>query len=189
MSHYPYRRRQFFIKKELQGKFILFYAVTLVALAGMITWALSIKIDRALEWHIYSSHLKLQRTGDLLVGLLLETNVIAIAAILALVMIISVLVVNRLNLHFYRMCNVVDAMSNGRFTAPKPPRSMFHEVSVVIDLVDELRGHYQDRYAQLRQLTRQLDSATHEDLPGIRQRLHSYLSQTYLPATDTEDHS
>lgn len=186
MSIYPWRRRNFFIKKEFQGKFILIYGLTLVGLAALTTWILSIKIRAALEDHIYSSHLQVQRTGDFMLGLLVETNIYAILAILGLVILISVIIVNRLNLHFYRMGRTLKQMSSGQFSQTRQPASQFQEITQLINLVDELKVHYREKFATLNDIAGSIESSAREkvnidQLYQGRDRLANILNQVYLP--------
>lgn len=187
MVNYPYRRRQFFIKKEFQSKFILLYTLTLVLLAGLTTWLLALKINRALEWHIYSSHLKIERTGDFISGLLFETNLEASLAILAIVTLLSMIVVKRLNRHFYRMCRTLNSMSRGEFSVDRQPPSRFHEISLVINMVEGVKATTITRYERLQQALLLLEAGCKSPSPdraklqAAHSELTRELSQVSLP--------
>jgi len=186
MSRYPFRRRNFLIKKEFQGKFILIFALSLIGLSGLITWVLAHKIQNALEWHIYSSHLRVERTGDFMLGLLIQTNLAAILAILALVTIVSLIVVQRLNRHFGLLGATVDAMSQGDFNSPVQPVSRFHEITNLINLVAEMKVHYRDKFVSIHEVLIDLDAAcvsnaNDETLRQHRNRLDSLIRKFSLP--------
>ncbi len=183
---YPWRRRNFFIKKEFQGKFILTYALTLIGLAGLVTWILSIQMRTAIEDHLYSSHLNIQRTGDFMFDLLVRTNMFAVFGILALVLVISSIIVGRLNRHFHRMCKTLQAMSRGDFTTPDIPESRFHEITNLIHLVEDLKLHYRKKFATIHDALAEIELGC-DQLPDTirlkrgRDRLQHLLDQVYLP--------
>jgi len=186
MSHYPWRRRKFFIKKEFQGKFILAYGLTLVGLAALVTWILSIKISTTIENHIYSSHLRVTRTGDFMLGLLVETNAYAIFAILGLVILISVVIVNRLNLHFFRMGETLREMSLGHFMQPPQSPSQFHEITQLINLIEDLKVHYREKFDSLNDILKSIETTARAQADPVslmqeRDRLTQLLGQVYLP--------
>lgn len=186
MTSYPWRRRNFFIKREFQGKFILVYAAALIGVAGLTTWLLSIKISNALEWHLYSSHLQVERTGDFMIGLLVETNAIAILAILGLIILLTVVIVNRLNHHFLRMGLSVKAMADGDFTTPAQSPSQFHEITNVINLCEEMKMHYREKFARINEALQFIEIGCRGDgdtdqLRKGRNQLDQLLSQVYLP--------
>ncbi|TYO98806.1 hypothetical protein EDC39_105175 [Geothermobacter ehrlichii] len=183
---YPWRRRNFFIKKEFQGKFILSYAITLIGLAALVTWILSIKMRQALEVHLYSSHLNIERTGDFMFDLLVRTNMYAIVGILALVLLVSSIIVNRLNRHFSRMCATLNAMARGRFDTPPIPESHFHEITNLIRLVEELKLHYRERFVAIHEALQTVEAGCNQlpdrtRLQEGRDRLQRLLDQVYLP--------
>jgi len=183
---YPFRRRNFFIKKEFQGKFILIYGLTLISLAALITWILSTKIRNALEWQIYSSHLRVERTGDFMFGLLMETNVIGILGILGLVILISMVIVNRLNLHFQRMGTTLNQMAKGDFSQPPQAPSQFQEITQLISLLEEMKMHYREKFASLDDILQSIETAASDRadtdrLMQERDRLSQLLSRTRLP--------
>ncbi|RMF45761.1 MAG: hypothetical protein D6751_06645 [Deltaproteobacteria bacterium] len=182
---YPWRRRNFFIKKEFQGKFILTYALTLTGLAGLVTWILSIQMRAAIENHLYSSHLNIQRTGDFMFDLLVRTNMMAVIGILALVLLISGIIVSRLNRHFHRMCSTLQEMSRGNFDTPDIPESHFHEITNLIRLVEELKLHYRKKFATIHDALAEIEQACdqrdrHRLVKG-RDRIQHLLDQVYLP--------
>ncbi len=186
MTGYPWRRRNFFIKREFQGKFILAYALALIGLAALITWILSIKMRRALEMHLYSSHLNIERTGDFMFDLLVRTNMYAVIGILALVLLLSSIIVNRLNRHFNRMCATLRAMCRGRFDTPPIPESHFHEITNLIRLVEELKLHYREKFVSIHDALQEIEAGC-EQLPDTtrlrkgRDRLQQLLDQVHLP--------
>lgn len=185
------RRRQFFIKKEFQGKFILLYAMIIICLAMLTAYCLYLSIQKTLEIGLYSSHLKVDRSGDLLLGILSRTNIFAILAIVILVMLLSLYVFKRLNTHFFRMECRIDAMSQGDFTSPTQSQSRFNEISRLISLIDETGNDYRKRYEDIRDALHSIEETLNaggdsEKLKAGRSKIHALLQEVTLPARNAE---
>lgn len=159
------RRRQFFIKKEFQGKFILLYALCVLGPAGLAVLALYVNARLELEKLLFSSHLRITHTGEIFQGLLLRTNLISSALIVVLVMLLSLYIFQRLNLHFYRMQERFDAMGRGDFSHRPQLPSRFNEISTLIELAEQTRQDYHQRFREAEQLLERLDAALASGAP------------------------
>lgn len=155
------RRRQFFVKKEFQGKFILIYALTIIALSGVVALRFHRGAKETLAGYLYRSHIQIERSGEALSGLLLETNVFAACAIFLLVIVLSFIVFRRLNVHFSRIERRLDAMAGGDFACAHQPASHFSGIAQIIDQVQALQAEYGGRL-------RDLDLALDEIEAGCR---------------------
>lgn len=180
------RRRQFFVKKEFQGKFILLYALTITTLSGIVAFRFHQGAQEALSRHFYRSHLRIERSGEALSSLLLQTNVFAVIAIFLLVIILSFIVFRRLNVHFYRIEQRLDAMSSGDFTLEPQPASHFSGISQVIDLVQTLQKDYGERKRTLSLALDEIDRGCRghvhaERLRSGNERLRKLLEELALP--------
>lgn len=181
-----HRRRQFFIKKEFQGKFILLYAFLIISLAILTSYGLFLSIQKTLESQLYSSHLKIERSGDLLQGILLKTNVAAIFAIIVLVVVLSLYIFRRLNTHFFLMEQRIDAMSRGDFTLDMQAPSRFNEISRLISLIEQTQHDYRQRFDAIAATLDDIDEALNngadpEQLQAGRARLSKLLQEVALP--------
>lgn len=181
-----HRRRQFFIKKEFQGKFILLYALLIISLAVLTSYGLLLSIQEALECQLYSSHLKVERSGDLLQGILLRTNIAVILAMVVLVVILSLYIFSRLNTHFFRMEQRIDAMSRGDFTSAAQPPSRFNEISRLISLVEQTQHDYRQRFEDIAGALEEIEEALaaggdREQLQAGRAKLDKLLQEVVLP--------
>lgn len=187
-------RRQFFIKKEFQGKFILLYAGAIIFPAGVVTALLYHYVKAELERHLYSSHLKIGHTGEILSSHLLAVNVMAIFAIVILVMAVSLIVFSRLNRHFLRLENALHAMSRGDFNPRLLPPSRIQEITLLINMTEKTREDYGSRFAALAAVLDELERACLAQAPIERQKLREcadklgvVLSGIELPRTETSE--
>ena len=182
------RRRQFFIKKEFQGKFILFYALCVIGPAGLAVIALYVQSRLALEKYLFSSHLKITHTGEIFSGLIIKTNLVSSAFMIVLVMLLSLYIFRRLNLHFFRMETRFDAMGRGDFSPLPQLASRFNEVSNLIKLSEQTRQNYHGRFREIETLLNRLEDsltagAATAELREISKELAVHLQRVSLPET------
>jgi len=182
------RRRQFFIKKEFQGKFILLFALCVIAPAGLSVTALYVQARMALEKYLFSSHLKITHTGEIFSGLLIKTNLIGSALMIVLVMLLSLYIFRRLNTHFSRMEARLDAMGRGDFSPLPQLPSRFNEVSTLINLSEQTRQNYRERFREIEALLNKLEEklsagAATAELREISKELAGHLQRVSLPET------
>lgn len=180
------RRRQFFVKKEFQGKFILLYALTITALSGIVAFRFYRGAQEALSRHFYRSHLRIERSGEALSSLLVETNIFAVIGIFMLVIILSFIIFRRLNVHFFRIEQRLDAMADGDFTVEPQPASHFSGISQVIGLVQTLQKDYGERLHTLALALNEIDGCCrgHVDMERLRdgnENLRHLLKEIALP--------
>lgn len=186
MGRPSFRRRKFFIKKEFQGKFIALYSLVVVLLAGLTTLALNMRLHQVIDDQIYTSHVRVQRTGEIFLQPLLEINLYALFAICGLVLLCSLVVFKRLNRHFSRMDSGFRAMAEGDYRSYTPAVSHFEEINSLIDLVKRAQQQYGEQHAELIDiggaLRRVVDQgASIDQLRSQQQRLNKLLQRTILP--------
>lgn len=180
------RRRLFFIKKEFQGKFILLYALCVIGPAGLAVTALYVQARMTLEKYLFSSHLKITHTGEIFSGLLIKTNLISSALMIVLVLLLSLYIFRRLNTHFFRMEERFDAMGRGDFSPSPQPPSRFNEVSTLINLSEQTRQNYHERFRKIEALLNKLEDrlttgAATAELREISKELAVHLQRVSLP--------
>lgn len=180
------RRRKFFIKKEFQGKFIALYAVGVVVLSGIATLVLNSWLHKVVDEQLYSSHMKVHRTGELFLAPLIQTNLYALLAISLLILIFSLVVFKRLNRHFSRMDLAFHAMADGDYQSYIPPASRFEEINDMIDLVRRTQDEYGELTRQISTIAREIDSVveegcSQEHLKGLHGRLAQFVRHIQLP--------
>lgn len=180
------RRRQFFIRKEFQGKFILLYALCAIGPAGLAVTALYAQSRAALEKYLFSSHLKITHTGEIFSGLLIRTNLISSALVVVLVMLLSLYIFRRLNTHFFQMEARFAAMGQGDFSPRPQLPSRFKEVSTLINLSEQTRQNYRERFREIEALLNKLEEslsagAATAELRQLSQELAGHLQRVSLP--------
>ncbi len=188
MGRPSFRRRKFFIKKEFQGKFIALYSLGVIALSGVTTLVLNSWLHEVVDRELYSSHMKVQRTGELFQGPLIQTNLYAILAIGLLILTFSLVVFKRLNRHFSGMDQAFHAMANGDFQSYDPRGSRFEEISEMIDMVRQAQDLYNERTKELVSLTREIEAAIAAGCPedrvkSLHERLATAVGRVQLPET------
>ncbi len=78
------RRRIYIVNRIFQGRFFAsYYLVVIMAMAGVAVF-LALAIDRTVEQHLYSSHIAIKTSGELLSSLLMR-----VSASLALIVVLS----------------------------------------------------------------------------------------------------
>jgi methyl-accepting chemotaxis protein len=188
MGRPSFRRRKFFIKKEFQGKFIAIYAIGVFILSGATTLILNSWLHKIVDEQLYSSHMKVQRTGELFLAPLIQTNLYAMLAVSLLILIFSVVVFKRLNNHFLRMDRAFKAMAEGDYQSYDPPGSRFEEINAMVDLVRSAQDDYSSLTNDLAKVTKEIDAAVKagcsaEKMKQLHERLALMVNQVQLPET------
>lgn len=185
------RRRQFFIKKEFQGKFILLFALCVIGPAGLSVAVLYRQARQELEKYLFASHLKITHTGEIFSELLIKINLISATLTIVLVILLSLYIFRRLNTHFLRMETRFDAMGRGDFSLLPQPPSRFNEVSTLINLAEQTRQNYRERYQNIEVLLSKLEkslknNAAVTELSEHSKALAECLQRVNLPERSTE---
>lgn len=186
MGRPGFRRRKFFIKKEFQGKFIALYTLGVIVLSGVTTLILNRWLHTVVDEELYSSHMKVQRTGELFLGPLIQTNLYAILAVSVLILVFSVVVFKRLNNHFLRMDEAFIAMAEGDYQSYDPPVSRFEEINTMVELVRKAQDDYGDLTGGLKSITTDIRAAldagaSSAKIKELHERLSMALEQVQLP--------
>ena len=88
-----YKRRNYFIKKRLQSRFIFGFSLTVVV-GFLASWAfVYYTIDKRLSEELYRSHIKIETTGEIISGVLLKINLIAVPFLILSAIAVGVFIV------------------------------------------------------------------------------------------------
>jgi methyl-accepting chemotaxis protein len=111
-----FRRRQFFINRKLQGRFIAGF--TLAVLLGLTANLLVsyFLIDRELNEELYKIHIKIRTTSEIAVPILLKLSAITIPAILAVSAVIGFFLTRRIELPLRQFRAIIQSRSRGDFS-------------------------------------------------------------------------
>lgn len=186
MARPSYFKRQFFIKKNFQRKFILLYALSVSGIIGLATYFLYLQIDTAVEKHLYSTHIKIDRVGDFLVDLLFKANFYTILAVVVVVLVVSLLIFRGINRNFSRMEETFTAMSLGNYSAPYVAGRPFTEIGNLASLIELARTANQSRSEQIKtaldNLEKGLESPDNSaSLKAGKEQLDMLLDEISLP--------
>lgn len=180
----------FFVKRDVRKKFLLLYALCVLGPAGFAVLALYVSASLELEKILFSSHLKISNSGEIFQGLMVKTNLISSILIVVLVMLLSLYFFRRLNIHFQRMEERFDAMGRGDFSLPAQQLSCFNEISSLIELSEQTRQDYRQRFAELDLLLDKLDKrlaieASASELRDLADKLAVHLRRVNMPEAST----
>jgi len=150
MARPSYFNRQFFIEKKFQRKFILLYTLSVSGIIGLATYFIYLQIDTAVEKHLYSTHIKIDRVGDFLADLLFEANFYTILAVVIVVLVVSLVIFRGINRNFSRMEETLTAMSLGNYSAPYIAGRPFTEIGNLASLIEQARTANQSRSEQIK---------------------------------------
>lgn len=156
-----WRRRNFFIKKELQGKYIFSIFIFVIAGAVLFTAVFGLLSADTLTITYKGSNLQVGRTPVVLLKEIIKANWIFVVAGGLLVVIVSIFLTHRVAGPLYRFERTLEEMKKGNFTSEIRLRSkdeakelaeMFNEFNAIFslqlkearDLIDLLEGHLKD---------------------------------------------
>ncbi len=111
-----YRRRNYFINKGLQGRFVIGFssAVFIGILANILL--VYFLIDRELAGELYKIHLKIRTTSQIAVPILLRLGAVTVPAILAASAVIGYFLTRRVERPLEEFRDAVGAVTRGDFT-------------------------------------------------------------------------
>jgi len=111
-----FRRRNFFIKKGFQARFILrFISVIFFGImvsSGIVYYLTSEKIEEA----YYRSHIKIASTGEIVYPILLTANIITLGIIIIVTIIITLLISHKIAGPLYRIEKSIHEIGEGNLS-------------------------------------------------------------------------
>ncbi len=108
-----FRRRNFFIKKGFQAKFILRFILIIflgiVVSSGIVYYLTSKRIEEV----YYRSHIKIASTGEIIYPILLTANIITLGIIIVVTIIITLLISHKIAGPLYRIEKSIHEIGEG----------------------------------------------------------------------------
>lgn len=149
MARPSFFKRKFLIRKQFQGRFILIYSLATSGIVGLGTYFLFFQIRAAVEQHLYSTHINIDRVGDFLVNLLFNVNFYIILIVVVAILILSLIIFRRINNNFSKMEETIQAMAEGDFTKPFSCDGCFMEAGYLTSILEQARTNSLTRFEQL----------------------------------------
>lgn len=154
----PWKRRNYFIKKGFQARFILKFlgiAVCGSAISGYFIYLLT---SRNIENTFYSSHIKVASTGQLVLPALVRVNVGVVVLVLLAVIVLTLLITNKIAGPVYRMGKSTEKIGVRDFTTNFDLRSG-DETKCLAESFEGMNRGLKDRFSRLRRQARNVDAA------------------------------
>jgi methyl-accepting chemotaxis protein len=120
VTRVAYRRRQYLIKKQFQGKFIFFFSFAVVALLLFHWFMVYYIIDRELAVELYRSHMKIRSTGEMIGPILWYLSGATIPVVIVVGGILGYLLLRKVELPLTHFKSVVEAIAKGDFSRRMP---------------------------------------------------------------------
>ncbi len=110
-----FRRRNYFIKKGLQSRFIITFAFIVIAVFFLSWFLVYYMIDKELTMELYKSHIKIKTTGEIIRPILLRLNLIVLPVIVAVASIAVILLIRAIENVLLNFVRTVVSFREGDF--------------------------------------------------------------------------
>ncbi|MCC6502208.1 MAG: hypothetical protein IT362_03600 [Deltaproteobacteria bacterium] len=133
------RRRKFFIKKSLQGRFIAGF--TLAVFLGLLANLLVsyFLIDRGLDEELYKIHLKIRTTSGIAVPILVKLGAVTVPSILIVSGAIGFFLTRSIELPLIQFRDAIQSRARGDFSTDLP-KNMPPELATAFDNMSRSLG-------------------------------------------------
>lgn len=157
-SERPWRRRNYFIKKGFQGRFILKFLGVVTFGSAMSGYVMYLLVDKDVEDAFYSSHIKLSTTGQLLLPTLLKVNFGVLVLVLLAVAAITLSISHKVAGPLHRLGRDAERIGRGDLTGSFRLRTN-DELKSLAKTFEDMNKDMKERFNGLRSQAEEVERA------------------------------
>ncbi|MBI4948638.1 MAG: methyl-accepting chemotaxis protein [Deltaproteobacteria bacterium] len=151
-----YRRRSFFIKKRLQGRFIAGFSIAVFLGYFLNLLLVYFLIDRELTSELYRIHLRIRTTSEIAVPILWKLSLIIIPLIIVISAVLGYVLTRRVELPLLKFKQALKKTAEGDFTS----RLMEDKVAVGLsEAFNAMTASLSVPFSSLKESAERLDEA------------------------------
>jgi methyl-accepting chemotaxis protein len=144
-----WRRRNFFINKNFQTRFILKFLGIVAVASAASGWLMYSLVNKDVEDVFYSSHIHISTTGQLLLPAMLKVNAGVLAFTLLAVALLTLFITHKVAGPVYRLGKAAEKISGGDFTGNFRLREN-DELKGLANTFEEMNNGLKERLSSLR---------------------------------------
>lgn len=184
-SEIRFRRRNYFIKKGFQARFILRFILVIflgiIVSSGIVYYLTSKKIEEA----YYRSHIKIASTGEIVYPILFTANIITVGIIIVITIIITLLISHKIAGPLYRIEKSIHEIGEGNLSFKiylRAKDELITLAEIFNNMMAKLKGkiekiqeaaNYMDSTVNQWAIVKKLDKkALSKDVTAIRKRVN-----------------
>lgn len=168
-----YKRRNYFIDREFQAKFILKFCA-LVALGGLLTIAILYFLAmKSTTVSIVNSRVVARTTADFILPILIQTVFIVMIIVSMATVIVTLFVSHKIAGPLFRLKKTMQALGKGDFSSDFHIRNLdqLQELADVVNgMIKKVRDGLNGLKAGLLSLKEKLDSISEQEVPQNKQK-------------------
>ncbi len=156
-----WRRRNFFIKKGFQSRFIMKFLGVVMSGSAMSGYIMYLFISKDAEDTFYRSHIKLSSTGEMILPSLLKVNMGVLVVVLLAVVVITVLISHKVAGPLYRLGKETEKIADGDLTGNFKLRTN-DELKGLATSFEDMNRELKTLFNDIRQQAEEIDSSANK---------------------------
>jgi len=180
-----FKRRKYIVDKRFQGKFILFFVIISSFISIVATVVFNHIALKRLESIIWSAHISVKTTDEVIGSLFIYVNIIAFLVVSLLLILTGIWMVRKTSGFLYVISKNIMRVANGDLSVSIDLRQKdeFNDVvSSLNDMIKKLRERFSDikqRYGEISTYIRDIertyakDTPEREDIQKVLKRLET----------------
>ncbi|MEK6655838.1 MAG: HAMP domain-containing protein [Nitrospirota bacterium] len=156
-----WRRRNYFIKKGFQARFILRFILVIflgiMVSSGIVYYLTSKKIEEA----YYRSHIKIASTGEIVYPILFTVNIITVGIIIVITIIITLLISHKIAGPLYRIEKSIHEIGEGNLSFKIYLRAK-DELITLAEIFNNMMAKLKAKIEKIQDAVNYMDSAVNQ---------------------------